>query len=358
MFAAVCLCSVVAGSAQLPAVVIPGSERREITSSIVAGQEYELQIMLPSGYERSGKKYPVVYLMDAQWDFPLLKCLYGEQYYDGFVPEMIVVGVTWGGVAPNPDSLRARDYTPTTEKRLPQSGGADAFLSVLEKEIFPFVEATYKTDKADRTLAGCSLGGLFTLYALFSRPSLFQRYIAASPAFGWDNSVLYQYEKKYFAADTNLPAKLFMCVGGVERSVPGFQKLAAHLAGRHYKNLQVQSKVLENTGHSGTKAEGYARGLQYVFERPSVHIETAALNNYAGSYQLTDGTVASLQIEDGGPVFYFSPANKYALKMASETHFYSTAEFLNLHFKKDSGGKIAGFDLERYGGAQSATKIK
>ena len=176
--------------AQYPKVDIPGSEVRKITSKIVAGQEYELQIMLPGSFKNSNKKYPVIYLMDSQWDFPLLKCLYGEHYFDGFVPELIVVGVTWGGVNPNPDSLRARDYTPTNEARLPQSGGADKFLSFMKNELFPFIEANYKADKNNRTLMGCSLGGLFTLYTLFTQPELFTGYAAASPAVGWGSEVL------------------------------------------------------------------------------------------------------------------------------------------------------------------------
>ena len=71
--------------AQYPKVDIPGSEVRKITSKIVAGQEYELQIMLPGSFKTS-RKYPVIYLMDSQWDFPVLKCIYGQQYFDGFVP--------------------------------------------------------------------------------------------------------------------------------------------------------------------------------------------------------------------------------------------------------------------------------
>src|SRR5690349_19314217 len=123
--------------AQFPRVTIPGSEVRKITSKIVAGQEYELQIMLPAGYKDSDKKYPVVYLMDSQWDFPLVSVLYGYHYYDGFIPELIIVGVTWGGDHPNYDSLRGRDYTPTkidsimylsSMVRMPQTGGADKFL--------------------------------------------------------------------------------------------------------------------------------------------------------------------------------------------------------------------------------------
>src|SRR4051794_7255427 len=97
-------------------VKISGSQTRKLTSSIVTGQEYELQIMLPANYSSTNKLYPVVYLMDSQWDFPLLTALYGQQYYDGFLPPMIIVGVTWGGTNPKPDSLRARDYTPTNAK--------------------------------------------------------------------------------------------------------------------------------------------------------------------------------------------------------------------------------------------------
>jgi len=182
---------VIEGYAQYPRVDIPGSETRKLTSSIVNGQEYELQILLPNGYQNATKKYPVVYLMDSQWDFPLVKCLYGEQYYDGFIPEMIIVGVTWGGINPNPDSLRVRDYTPSKEARQPQSGGADKFLSFMKNELFPFVETNYRADEKSRTLMGCSLGGLLTLYTLFTHTDMFNGYVAASPAFGWDREIIY-----------------------------------------------------------------------------------------------------------------------------------------------------------------------
>src|SRR5258705_2691995 len=129
LYASVCL-------AQYSPVTIPGSEVAKITSSIITGQEYELQISLPGNYRNSTKKYPVVYLMDSQWDFPDVKSIYGQQYFDGFIPELIIVGVTWGGVKPNPDSLRARDYTPTNEARLIQTVGADQFLDFMKKELF------------------------------------------------------------------------------------------------------------------------------------------------------------------------------------------------------------------------------
>jgi predicted alpha/beta superfamily hydrolase len=338
-------------------VTIPGSQAKKLTSKIVTGQEYELQIMLPGNYNSTNRLYPVVYLMDSQWDFPLLTALYGEQYYDGFIPPMIIVGVTWGGTNPKPDSLRARDYTPTHMKEVPQSGGADKFLSFMKEELFPFIERNYRADRNDRTLVGCSYGGLFTMYALFAQPGMFQRYVAASPAFMWDNDVLYQYEKKYAANKSNPSAKLFVCVGGVETSVPGFQKLTKYLNDQHYSNLQIESRVLENTGHSGTKGEGYARGLQFAFKRPSIQLSDAALKNYSGKYQLPNGTTVEMKKENNQLVLYPGGSDRILLYAASEKEFYSTSEFLTIKVKWDDDKKITGADVETYGGTMSVKKL-
>lgn len=341
--------------AQYPKVDIPGSEVRKITSSIVTGQEYELQILLPGGYKNSTKKYPIVYLMDSQWDFPLVKCIYGEHYFDGFIPEMIIVGVTWGGTNPNPDSLRARDYTPTNEKRLPQSGGADKFLSFMKDELFPFIETNYKADPGNRTLMGCSLGGLFTLYALLTHTDMFTGYAAASPAVGWGNQVLYQYEKDFASKKLSKPVRVYMTVGDVERGSPVFEKMADYFINKHYQNVSIRSKVLENTGHSGTKSETYFRGLQYVFEKPKLKLDDAVLNKYTGKYQLPDGNSVELKNESNHLVVYFSPTFKYDLFAAAETEFYSTTEFFNIYFKNDNG-KVDGFQLARYNNTQFLKK--
>ena len=341
--------------AQYPKVDIPGSEVRQITSKIIGGQEYELQIMLPGGYKTSNKKYPVIYLMDSQWDFPLLKCLYGEHYYDGFIPELIVVGVTWGGINPNPDSLRARDYTPTKEPRSPQSGGADNFLSFMKNELFPFIETNYKADNNNRTLMGCSLGGLFTLYTLFTQPELFTGYAAASPAVGWDREVLYKYEKTFAEKKISKPVRVYMTVGDVEGSRPTYEKFAAQMTSRNYASVSLRSKILENTGHSGTKTETFSRGMQFVFEKPKLNLDAAVLNKYVGSYQSPNGNKVDIKNVDGKLTLYFSPANKYVLYSASESGFYSTSEFFNIEFKNE-GGKPTGFQLNRYNNSQFISK--
>lgn len=356
IFIALLLLNVCAATAQqFPPVTIPGSQVRKITSSIVADQEYELQILLPGGYASSTKKYPVVYLMDSQWDFPLVKSLYGEHYFDGFIPELIIVGVTWGGTNPNADSLRARDYTPTTEARLPQSGGADKFLSFMKNELFPFIEKNYKADGNNRTLMGCSLGGLFTLYTLFTQPELFSGYAAASPAVGWDREVLYKYEKEFSAKKLTSPVRLYITIGDVERSRPTYEKFAAKMNAAGYSSVSLLSKILENTGHSGTKSETYGRGMQYIFEKPKLNVAANILDKYAGTYTTAKGNKIELKSDNGSLAIYFSPTDKYVLYAASETAFYSTSEFFNMQFKI-SNNSIQGFQLNTYGQSQFIKK--
>lgn len=332
-------CSSIFSRAQYPPVTIPGSEMRTITSAIVSGQEYELHIMLPGGYSSSHKKYPVVYVMDSQWDFPLVKSIYGQQYYDGFIPELIVVGVTWGGVKPNPDSLRVRDYTPTKEANQPQSGGAEQFLQFMEKELFPFVEKNYNADADNRVLMGCSLGGLFTVYTLFTHPSMFTGYIAASPAIGWDKEVLYKYEKAFAALSFAQQKKLYLTVGDVETGSERFEVFSKYISNKKYSSTSIRYKVLENTGHSGTKSETYNRGLQYVFEKPDIQLSDEALQSFTGTYQSAQGMQAVISAENHRLVLRNGGSKPLPLKAAAARTFYTDSFFLTIEFSED--GKTA-----------------
>lgn len=334
-------------SAQYAPVTIPGSQLRTITSAIVTGQKYELHILLPGGYSTTHKKYPVLYVMDSQWDFPLVKSIYGQQYYDGFIPELIVVGVTWGGVKPNADSLRARDYTPTKELRQPQSGGADKFLEFMEKELFSFVEKNYNAASNSRVLMGCSLGGLFTLYTLFTHPDMFTGYVAASPAIGWDKEVLYQYEKTFSAQQPAASKKIYLTVGDVETGKERFEVFSKYISNKNYPNTSIRYKVLENTGHSGTKSETYNRGLQYVFEKPDLQLSDEVLLPLTGRYETAQGMIAGIRLENHRLVLSGPGSKPLTLKAASATTFYSDSFFLNIEFAAD--GKTA--TVNQFGGS-------
>ncbi len=329
-----------------PEVTIPGSHVRYITSSIVAGEEYELHILLPTGYETATKKYPVVYVMDSQWDFPLVKSIYGQHYYDGFIPEIIVVGVTWGGGR----VLRTRDYTPPPARTGPQgeTGGADKFLDFMKKELFPFIESNYRAESDNRTLMGCSLGGLLTLYTLFTHPDMFTGYVAASPALNWDNGVLNKHAEGFSQVKLTKPLSVYMTVGDVEVGRQDFENFSNQLKNKKYNNVRLQSKVLDNTGHSGTKSETYARGLQHVFERNQLKLTDAALNKIAGTYRIEkDNREVQIKKENGGLTLQVGPQS-IPLLADSEHDFYSRNFFLKIHFHEKNnvidGCEVATFE--------------
>ncbi len=336
----------------LPKAEVPGTQVLTYTSKVVDGQEYQLFINLPVNYARdSTKTYPVLYLLDGQYDFPLFAGIYSDQYYDGFLPGVITVGITWGGKNPDAGVLRGRDFTPTKTAQM-ESGNGPKFLEFIKTELIPFIKSKYRVND-DRTLTGSSLGGLFTLYALFNEPSLFDRYILTSPSLWWDNKVLRTWETKYEATGSTTPTRLFMGRGELEGDDPDFQLLADRL--KKVKNLEVHTLVLEGTGHAGTKPEGYSRGLQWAFERPSLTLAPAILDKYAGTYTLGKDTV---RLGSKNGKLTALPQGGLVLQAETEKDFYNNGSFLNVHFKTDDTGTVTGFQFEQFDGGGFFKKVK
>lgn len=337
-----------------PRVEIPNTELLTFTSAVV-NQEYRLFVHLPGSYSESkNKAYPVVYLLDGQYDFPFLTGVYGGQYYDGFLPEFIIVGITWGGKDPDAGYLRARDFSPTHNDGLPQSGGGPKFLEFIKKELIPFVGSTYRVT-SDRTLIGSSFGGLFTLYTLFNEPSLFHRYVLTSPALGWDNGVLQTYEKKYTETGSPTPVKLFMGIGELEGGNDEFKLFAERLKAKKVKNLEFETLIMRNTGHAGTKPEGFARGLQYVFARPSLLLADDILNKYTGKYSFETDT-AYVSNEKGKLIV--KAGDVITLEAATEKDFYLNGVYLNVQFKTDNKNAVTGLQVDQFGSSIFMKKVK
>lgn len=336
-------------------VEVPGTQLLSIHSSIV-GQDYDLYVNIPRNYRDTARTFPVFYLLDAQYDFPLINGVYGEQYYDGFVPDMITVGITWAGEHPNYDSLRTRDYTPTSIKQVPYAGNAPKFLAFIKNELIPFIASKYRVDKTDRGLMGSSLGGLFTLYAMFHETDLFTRYVLTSPALMWDNNVLYKYEEAYHAKNTRLPVKLFMAIGGLEGSDAMFGRFADLLRSRDYQGLQMETKVLEGMGHSGSKPEGFARGLQWVFAKTTKKIDPKTLDAYAGRYRLNPEVAVDLVKENDHLVLVTPDSQRVLLSAESGDDFFVKGFYLFLKFKRGAAGAVTGVHVEQFSAAYDLKK--
>ena len=266
--AAAALPAQTASADTIPVVTLPGTQLRTLHAA-ATGQNYDIQISLPADYARNpNARYPVLYILDGQWDFKLMLSVQGGLTYDRWTPQIIIVGITWSGANANYDSLRAMDLTPAATRRLPGSGAAPQFLQFIKDQLIPFVEATYRADPRRRILMGSSFGGLFTLYALFTDPGLFAGYMAGSPAVTYAGRTGFALESSYAASHHDLPARLYIAVGSIEDLAAPVQEFWGALRGRSYAGLKLETRVIEGERHSGNKPEAFNRGLRYILAGP------------------------------------------------------------------------------------------
>jgi predicted alpha/beta superfamily hydrolase len=268
-------------------VSLISTEKRILHSKIV-NQDFEIYISLPYQYFSSDTTYPVLFSLDANVKFGLMSNVINNLgMLTREIPEIIVVGIAY----PTKDladwaALRKRDTTPTSDPAydeywasylnntsgrddvVVQSGGADKFLAFIRDELIPFIESNYRVSSTDRALHGTSSGGLFTLYAMFQNPELFQRYFAGSPSINWDETYMYNLENEFADSHNDLPVRLFMCVGGLETDyyINNIEKMTQLLRSRNYPNLELETLIFDNETHGSTGPASLCRGLRILYE--------------------------------------------------------------------------------------------
>jgi predicted alpha/beta superfamily hydrolase len=237
------------------------------------GRDYRITVGLPDSYAaHPEQRYPVLYVTDGYWDYKLLKSIIGGLVYDRFIPDVILVGIGYPGDAPEYGRLRRWDLTPVSDSRLDdanlgESGHAGEFLDVLERQIIPYVEGHYRVDASYRALGGSSLGGLFALYVMLTRPALFTAYIAPSPATPYARGWLFGYEDAFAKAGKPLAARLYMTAAEREEPwmVAGIKKFDGQLRAHAYPGLAYEFRIIDGERHSGTKPEAFNRGVRFAF---------------------------------------------------------------------------------------------
>lgn len=259
-----------ADAPKYPPFALANSELRDLPPS-VHGRSYRLAVHLPGSYATDpNRRYPVLYVTDGYWDFPTVVVSYDNLAYDKVVPECIIVGLGYAGDNLDYGKMRLWELSPVAnpDEDSKAAGHAAEFLGSLEKEIIPFIEREYRVDPSYRVLAGSSLGGLFALYTMYTKPALFQGYIAASPAVVRGDDWIMDYEEKYAKSGQPLKARLY--VTGAENEWRGFlagiQRYQKRLTTRKYHGFVYESRTIDGERHAGTKAESYCRGMRFVFE--------------------------------------------------------------------------------------------
>ena len=247
----------------------------------VSGRDYEVFVSLPASYgAEPQRRYPTLYVTDADYGFPILRQIARRVNLDGPVlEEFILVGLSYakneGGAA-----SRSRDYTPVPCNP-PSScarvhGGGDAYQAYLKSEVLPFIEGRFRADPAARVLLGHSYGGLLGAQILFTDPEMFQAYVLGSPSFWFGQRHIMKMEADYAQSHTDLPAEVFMYIGAFETLGPTprhasrydmvgeMQAMEQVLKSRHYPSLSLRSTVLDDEDHLTVAPAGFTRALLAV----------------------------------------------------------------------------------------------
>ena len=251
-------------------VPIPNTQRISFTSEIV-GHEYTLDIALPDSFQADqNTRFPVILVLDGQWNFPLVDNVADALFYDGLIPQPVVVGITYD--LPYPEVLERRrlDFLPGAKTgKNGATGQADRFLQFLADELMPHLAQTYRVDPANATLVGQSYGGVFTLHAFLTKPLLFRNWLAIHPV-GNPASAWQQQDPHVLVSAAKLPSSfpastLHLSVAGLETDALPLTAAFADLLQRPgHSGLTVRFSVIEDLKHVSMKGPAIARGLRHA----------------------------------------------------------------------------------------------
>jgi predicted alpha/beta superfamily hydrolase len=151
--------------------------------SKILGQQRKVWIHIPTSNGGNKVKdrghYPVIYLLDGSENFNTVVSITEHMAESSLCPPMIIVGIV--------HSNRLTELTTGTDKELPGVvGNGEKFMAYIEKELIPYIDATYPTTTY-KTLIGHSLGGLTVMNTLLHKPELFNSYVSLEASLWWDN---------------------------------------------------------------------------------------------------------------------------------------------------------------------------
>jgi predicted alpha/beta superfamily hydrolase len=179
--------------AQAEPVTLDASEQWAMTSA--QGREYRIMVSLPEGDVPSAG-YPVIYLLDGNAYFP---AFHAAKRAQARLRGSVLVAIGYPSNTPLDFVRRAFDMSPPApkERNTPPQGGQDLFLDFIETRLMPRVSEQFKINQDQRSLVGHSFGGMLGVYALFTRPALFQHVVAVSPSLWWQDKYLLGHEREF-----------------------------------------------------------------------------------------------------------------------------------------------------------------
>jgi predicted alpha/beta superfamily hydrolase len=264
----------------------------ETISSKILGQERKVWIHIPNS--NGGNKikdrgnYPVIYLLDGSENFNTVVSITEHMAESNLCPPMIVVGIL--------HQNRLVDLTTGTDKELPDVvGGGEKFMSYVEKELIPYIDANYPTTPY-KTFIGHSLGGLTVMNTFLHNPKLFNSYVSLDASLWWDNQRVVKEAKTILPTQNYKGKTLYMAMANrLERGVDtvSVQKDTSSTTGlirsnlafikeqsKNKKNqLRFKYKFYEDDNHPSVRLIGEYDALRFIFEFYKLKIYDSELKN-------------------------------------------------------------------------------
>lgn len=228
----------------------------------------QIRIYLPPHYAESNKRYPVLYMHDAQNLFDDATSYSGEWKVDEVLNslsesdhlDLIVVGID------NGQDKRLNELNPWNSQQFGISE-AKEYLDFIVKIVKPAIDQQYRTlsDRQNTAMMGSSMGGLITHYAVVKYPEVFSKAGIFSPSYMIANESIGFFDATPAAKDT----RLYFYAGDSEGGsmVIDAQKVySAELKNGHLSDGIVFS-VVAGAGHNEAAWHNeFARAVVWLFK--------------------------------------------------------------------------------------------
>lgn len=244
----------------------PSVQERTLTSSVL-GEPRTYFVHLPDSYARSPtKRYPVLYVLDGTSQSAHTASTAEVMARIGAMPEAIVIGIPGG-------EARNRDYTPPGMRQdgddaNSPDGQADRFLGFLQRELIPRVDREFRTARP-RALVGNSRGGLLAVHAFTQQPTLFDAYVAHSPALWRDDAAMVAQLDRFLRGHRDLQGRLFLSLGSQEnpKMTAAYRKAIAVLQREAPPGLQWRAVTTPGAIHDDNARKATPIALQWLQQR-------------------------------------------------------------------------------------------